>query len=494
MFQRKSLFNLVGISKLHLIVAGLLTLLIFYVFRPWIHPFVMSLYKNPLLVILIITVGVFIITFLSQLKRTSLIVGLVIVVLLVLLALSPLIVQLHIVSQTDYAIIDTLHDSSSARVVPLAVANRYGIDSLQKSRETLGQFRVISVENTQYWAAARIPNTPLLYFLQKVEGLMLVNAQSISKQTQLVDQRFKVSEGIGIFDDIYWNLHKKKYFVDVAEIFYAYDPKNDSYYIVAPYIEYEFSFPVMIPKFGGIFLVDSNGQIRDILSTEVSNYSFLQDSRLYPEKLARLTVESYAYHKGLFNAWFLHEDQVEVAEVAASANDQPFLMNTKNGLKWVVAAEPYGQSRGVFKLFFVDAQTGKVELFELDPGDTLIGPVRVVSFVRSQFPTIDWSVNRVIEPRPFVKNNTLFWLLSVVPNDFSGISRTVLVNAKTNEVTLFNETNESFEQELILEDFDISGVTNQTVQSGLQREEQIQQKVDELYVLLAELELLLAEE
>ncbi len=498
LFSNKSLLSRLGISWLHIIIAFVVLLLILYVFRPFIHPVVMNLYRNPLLILLFITVIIFIITFVLQLRKVALIVGGIALILVVVISLSPLFVQLHIVSETDYAIRETFYESQSYRVVPQAVAQRYGHDNLQKSRETLGDFRAIVFNDTQYWVAPRIPNSPLLYFIQKVEGLMLVNAESVAKQTRLIDQRFQIGERIGVFDNVYWNLLRERYFIDFAEMFYVHDPAVDEFYLVAPYISYEFRFPVMVPTFGGLFIVKPDGTILDISPQEITQYPFLENTRVYPEKLALLKVESYAYKNGLFNAWFLHEDQIEVTQVPNAPNAQPFLMSTTGGLKWIVAAEPYGQSRGVFKLFFVDAQTGDVELVELDPNNTLLGPVRVVSFVRSQFPTIDWSVNRIIEPRPFVQDNELYWLLSIVPNDYAGIARTVLVNARTNELTVL----EGSQQVRLVENQTSQEVHNQTptiqqpivsVDDQSQREQIIREKLDEITQLLAEVELLLAE-
>ena len=112
-----------------------------------------------------------------------------------------------------------------------------------------------------------------------------------------------------------------------------------------------------------------------------------------------------------------------------------FLNNAGIATPQFVAVEPYGESFGVFKIFFVDAVTGKVDIYELDDTKTLTGPNRVISFARSQFPTIDWSTSLIIEPRPYIQNNELYWMLSIVPKDYAGISKTVFVNAATNKVT-----------------------------------------------------------
>jgi len=73
----------------------------------------------------------------------------------------------------------------------------------------------------------------------------------------------------------------------------------------------------------------------------------------------------------------------------------------------------------------------------MDEDKTLTGPVRVVDYVRKKFPTIDWGEFTIIEPRPYVINTKLYWMLSITPADFAGISNTVFVDAETNDVISF---------------------------------------------------------
>ena len=54
---------------------------------------------------------------------------------------------------------------------------------------------------------------------------------------------------------------------------------------------------------------------------------------------------------------------------------------------------------------------------------------------------IDWSRFRIIEPRPYVINKKPYWMLSITPSDFAGISHTVFVDSETNDVISF-ETDE----------------------------------------------------
>lgn len=488
------------ISKLNVVISILVLLLIAYLVRPWLHSFFMAFYINPLLLVVFVTTILFAYSFYNQWRKISLILGSITLVFVILLSLSPLFVQLYVVSDTEYVPLDTMYESNSPRVVPLTVAKRFGDDSLQKSKEKLGDFDPIIYNDSQYWVSPRVPNGGFLTYFQNVQGVLLVDAQTPRRSTQLIDEVFKVGEQVQIFDNVYWKLYSEKYFITISEIYYVHD--GTDFVLVAPYISYNFKFPVMVPEFGGVFVVSPDGTVSTFKSDDLPEYL----TRVYPEQLARLQVESYQYKEGLFNAWFIHEDQIELADLPGAGNQQPFLIDTEDGLKWIVATEPYGESYGVFKIFFVDAITGEVELFELNDDETLTGPVRVVSYVRSQFPTIDWSVTDVIEPRPFVKDGELFWLLSIVPVDAAGISQTVFVNAKTNEVVTFTELSEIndfiergviVEQETLKDAFedlvDTSGQDDSTKVTNDNRDEIIEQKLAQIRSLLLDIDELLAQ-
>ena len=62
----------------------------------------------------------------------------------------------------------------------------------------------------------------------------------------------------------------------------------------------------------------------------------------------------------------------------------------------------------------------------------------VIDYVKKKFPAIDWGAAKAVEPRPYIINSVLNWMLSVTPSDNAGISYTVFVNSWNNEVTSFD--------------------------------------------------------
>lgn len=178
-------------------------------------------------------------------------------------------------------------------------------------------------------------------------------------------------------------------------------------------------------------------------SEQARNNPVLLNNRIFPENLARYYAEVYKYHKGVINRFIIHEDQIEIRDIPTfvRANKQPYLMSTDEGLKWFISSEPQGESHGIFKIFLIDALTGKIELFELPIEETLTGPVKATDFVRRSNPLVDWTRFKIVEPLPFITDSVLYWKVVVIPQDAAGIAYQAFVNSKTNDV-IEAETNE----------------------------------------------------
>ncbi|MFT7615732.1 MAG: hypothetical protein ACI8Y7_000555 [Candidatus Woesearchaeota archaeon] len=462
------------------ILSGVIVLILLWFLRPLFHGVVLQIFTNPAAFLFFIALGAGAVMAALDKKKLARVCFTIVALSFVVMAISIPLFHLSVVKNTEYSIIPTMYESDELRVVPLAVARRFGRDSLTISTQQSGDYDLISKEGKQYWVAPRIPSSFLLSLSRNVEGLVLVDAQQPSRVIELADQTFTVGEGLFITDNIFWRLAKEKYFAKVTEVFYVFDESVRDYKIVAPFLTYEWAFPRLRPTFGGVFIVEGNGKVTEVSANEIGQYDYLVNSRVYPEELARLVVESYQYKDGLLNKWFIHNDQIEVVDLPGQGNQQPFLLQTKDGLKWVIATEPFGQSFGVSKIFFIDAVTGKVELY--NTGSALTGPVKVASYVRSEFPMIDWFQNTIVEPRPYIFNETLYWLMSITPSDYGGIAKTVLVSAKTNEVFSFDTHTElsSFISGESTTVSILSATDNETIDQKIISIERLLQEIKEL--------------
>lgn len=332
--------------------------------------------------------------------------------------------------------LDVLPETTKARYLPLEVALRYGENKVQESEVKLGDIDPIIFEDGEFsWVIARMPNGFWRSFSYNADGFALVRSDG---NVQMISQQMKYGEGMYINDNISWKLRERRYWVNVPEIYYLLD--GEEVIGIAPYLKYRFQFPVMVPYWGGVFVFHADGRIEDFTPEEAQQLSYVQGQRVFPETLARLQVESWGYKHGIWNAWFTHRDQLKIPGIQHSSNQMPFLLPTSEGPKWMVACEPYGQAFGVFKVFFIDAHTGEIELYEVPKDTSWVGPNAIWDYIKTAFPTYNWyresgdksSGNIIaIEPRPVIKQQKLYWMASVTNTQYGGVSETVLVDSHT---------------------------------------------------------------
>lgn len=437
-------------NRLKLALAIIAILAVVYFFRPWLHGFAMALYTNPALiqlsiVWLILNKYAFKIRF-SQLEDCSR-TRMALASLLLLSAIiifggffSQLMPQLHLADSLEYGSIETLPETKdNIRLMPYEVAYRYGKDALQLSQYRLGTENIAFIDGKLSWMFPLVPSAELIKFTLKNKGIVHVDATTQEKTNIMVWKDLNIGEEMQIFDNLHWNLYNKKYFVGLDDPYYI--PLNGEIYTVVPATGYEFNhfFGILytVPKFEGVFLADSSGNIDFLSPEQAREHGALKGNRLFPETLSRYYIESYAFHKGIINKFLIHEDQIEIRDIDYN-NRQPFLMDTVDGLKWFISTEPFGESRGVFKIFLVDAVTGKIEKHELDPEETLTGPAKATDFVRRANPIVDWTRFKIVEPLPFITDSILYWKVVVIPVDAAGIAYQAFVNSKTNDVLEFS--------------------------------------------------------
>jgi len=344
-----------------------------------------------------------------------------------------------------------LPETTKVRYLPLEIALRYGENKVQESEIKLGDIDPIIFEDKFSWVAARVPNGLWRSFSYRADGFALIESDGSVK---MIRQQMKYGEGMYVTDNIIWKLRERKYWIEIPEIYYLLN--GEEIIGIAPYLSYRFEFPVRVPRWGGVFVFHSDGRIEDFTPKQAQQLSYVQRQRIYPEKLARLYVESWTYKNGIRNAWFTHRDQIQIPKINYSSNQMPFLIPTSEGPKWMVAAEPWGRAYGIFKIFFVEANTGKIQLYELSKESALIGPNRVWDYVKPAFPMYDWyretskgSTGNIlaIEPRPVIKQKKLYWMASLTNLQYGGVSATLLVDAQ-------NPTNIlSFKTERDLDEF-----------------------------------------
>lgn len=324
-----------------------------------------------------------------------------------------------------------LPDFQPLRLVPKQVASRYAHDSFQSPQERLGDSQIVLVDGKLQRVFPRDPDGALLWFVKKMAGVVTVETDTLDRTVSIKDQEFKYSDGVGVFDNLYYQLNLRRYWVTYSSEPIYLKNTTGEWVTVVPFITYK-GFPLPVPTWGGVAVVTSSGDITYLTPEEAANTDYMKGNRLYPKELTEYYTNAYAYKGGLLNNWFLHKDQTEIANLP---DDEPIIhASTTEGFKQIVVAEPYGRSEGIYKIFMIDATTGKREIVSFNINSQLTGPVAAADYIKKEFPSYDWNNLTLSEPRPLLIGGELHWLLSVIPNDSAGIAATVVLNAHTNAV------------------------------------------------------------
>ncbi len=484
-------------------VKWIVVLLVIWFFRPFWHGTAMLFVASPLSIVMLGLIGwgiwqaiktrggVKVIKISDQqfkleanpgTKRGLFIYGIVFVIVLFGLFIQSEARYALTAKQMTFSDREALPVVNPIRLMPKNVATRYAEDSFQNPQERLGDSQIVMINGTLQRVFPRLPDGGLLYFIKKLGGFVTVEVDTLDRKVDIEDSQFSVSEGVGVFDNIHYRLPLKRYFVT-----YSNEPiylKNDvnEWVTVVPYIRYK-GFPFAVPTWGGVMVVAADGKISDFSPEEAQSLSYLKGNRIHPKELAEYYSHAYSYKGGILNKWFLHKNETEV--VMLPGDEAVIHTATAEGFKQLIVAEPYGASYGIYKIFLIDATTGKREVISFSDKSQLTGPVAAADYIKKEFPTFDWTAFTLAEPRPLVVANKLYWLLSIIPNDAAGIANTVVLDTTTNKVTTF-----ATEQQI--KDFLVGKIVvpsnEQTTTPD--RNKEIEQKIQDIEKALSELKAL----
>ncbi|HEX8157716.1 MAG TPA: hypothetical protein VF526_10060 [Solirubrobacteraceae bacterium] len=360
---------------------------------------------------------------------------------IILAALQTPLVGRAIVTATNYEQIGGLPPGGEVRLVPREVAEQNASSAFNSPTETLTNFRIVDSAKGLQWTALRTPQGAFRIFTKKSQGLVSLDAENTARSLRQVDAELQVAPGLQITDNLRWRLLKERFLVELEEpvgIETKHGPR-----IVVPYLEYK-GLLIRRPVLGGIFVVAPDGTIEDLEPEEAVRRPELAISgRIFPDTQARRIQEAYQYKRGVWNAWFVHEDQTRIEDT--ESNRQPYLVDfgaTGLGPQWVTVAEPYGRAFAASAIFLTDAVTGRTRIWRVPRRMSLSGNRRALQAVRAvSIPGVDFADGprgsgnfRVVEPRPVFVNGRLVYLTSIIPTSANAVSKTVVVDAETNKL------------------------------------------------------------
>ena len=363
--------------------------------------------------------------------------------------------------EEDVTHVDSLPDTDSAnpRVLPKEVADEYAENSFQYQRHKLAGGDITYINGTPHWTYGIEPEGINSYVINQ-EGAVYVDMTTDDSDVSVQETEFKRGQGMAVWRNHRWQVAKSDYWIEQQDTMVV--PTEEGQYLVTPYREHDLKFRFAplpqvysVPEYGdekdgllhraavflgladegeqygGVKVVHPDGTIENIEPDEASDHPIVQNQRVYPYEQTRFEVESMAYKHGAVNKWFFHDEQLEVRDAPGDDNEQPFTVTTTDGIKYIVAAEPAESGSGVYQIWVADAQTGELEMLELDEPET--GAAAATEYVMT---AIDRSGLYPVEPIPVVVDDQLYWQVKVLPEDGRGIKATAFVNADSTDVTM----------------------------------------------------------
>jgi hypothetical protein len=354
--------------------------------------------------------------------------------------------SLYLIENIQPVKLASLPETTEIRYLPMPVAERFMDNKIQDPKHHRGDTDPIDIGEDIGWVAPRVPTGIINEIGDRTDGFILVKPDG---QVSTINQPLKYGEGMLVTDNLAWPLWQVRYDVELSEFYYLLD--KEEVLTIAPYLGYRFQFPVMVPYWRGVFVVHPDGRIEDLSpETAIADPRF-KGQRLFPESLALKIADSWQYRNGIWNSWFVHNDQTEVPHIDGEKNQMPYLLPTTNGPVWFTGLEPFGPAYSIFKIILIDAHSGQISLYELPQESGMTGPNKASGYIRASMPDFQWYTSGAkesagtmlaIEPKPFIKNNVLFWQVSITNIDYAGVRRTALVNAQDNSVIYFESLDE----------------------------------------------------
>jgi hypothetical protein len=361
-----------------------------------------------------------------------------------------------IYNNTEYVSIGGLPEGGVVRLVPQEVAVEIASSGFNSPTEKLTDFRSVVTPEGLAWSAFRTPDGAFRIFSKKSQGFVTLNAESTERRVKQSDAELEIAPGQLLTDNLRWRLLKRHYLIDLANPVGALDAQGRPI-IIVPYVSYK-GWLIRRPVLGGVFVVHPDGEIEDLSPDEARKRPEITSTgRLFPDTLARRMQDAYAYKRGIWNRFILHEEQTQISDT--ETNQQPYLIDFgERGAKWVTVAEPYGQAFAANAIFLTDTVTGKTEIWRVPRNASLSGNRRAVETVRSvSIPGVVFAGEgargtggrfKVVEPRPVFVRGRLLYLVSVIPENGNSVSKSVVVDAARNKVVAIfdNDTDPSADQ------------------------------------------------
>ncbi len=170
------------------------------------------------------------------------------------------------------------------------------------------------------------------------------------------------------------------------------------------------------------------GQGRFIPAHEIGNYPYLKGQNIMPHDVSRNIAMAYRFQSGFSGPLpgFKHEGDIRIPDLDVDMNPQPFTLffrevKEKEGLFHYFGLEPFTQRRhGLNTSLFIpgDGHDGAVYFYNHSKKkEALTGSSAISSKIIESKKNYDWSKNRPVEARPYLKDihgkRRFYWLCTI---------------------------------------------------------------------------------
>ncbi len=355
-------------------------------------------------------------------------------------------------------------NEENPRVTPRAVSDTQTDGTFSYPQHTLGESDIARTEDGNLaWSYPIVPDQTRNQFSDNQRGL--VHADMTAMESRSVDtydeHEYTYGQNMRLWDNVEWQMKKaddgffSQYNDDPYEVYH-----DGEAYMVYPKTGHEWNraygvIPYTKPVWDGVALVHQDGTIEHLDAEEAQERPELDGQRLYPLDVSEEYSEALQYREGFWNQFWLGEyDNVVVPSDVPSdtGNDQPFVVDMEDEtMGYVYAMQPPGGGTGLSELWYFNAETGDMEVYETG-SDNVFGPDRAVGIAQGTDTRTEWGPDgdaMAVEPIPMTVDGTLYWHIKVVTADQTDVVRNIFVNAESGSST--DDTEEAADDAVVME-------------------------------------------